>query len=98
MTATTTTPMSLKLPSDARERLRAIATQKKRTAHALVREVVMQYIEFEEEQARRNREADEAWKHYQDTGIYYDGEDTIAWLRSLSTPTPLPTPQARCAK
>lgn len=90
--------MSLKLPSDARERLRIIAAQKKRPAHALVREVVMKYIEFEEEQARRNCEADEAWKHYQDTGVYYDGDETIAWLRALSTDAPLPKPQVRCEK
>ena len=44
----------------------------------------MNYIEAEETQERRNREAQAAWKHYQDTGSYYDGDDTIAWLRSLS--------------
>jgi predicted transcriptional regulator len=98
MPATAPAPMSLKLSSEARERLRTLAELKKRPAHALVREAVMNYIEAEETQERRNREAQAAWKHYQDTGSYYDGDDTIAWLRSLSTPIPLPKPRARCEK
>jgi predicted transcriptional regulator len=47
---------------------------------------------------QRNLEADAAWQHYQDTGLHIDGRETIAWLRSLSTPNPLAKPQARCEK
>ena len=93
MTTTTPAPMSLKLPSDARERLRTIATQKKRPAHALAREAVLRYIEIEEEQAKRNREADEAWKHYQETGLHVTGEEVMAWLKSWGTDKPLPPPE-----
>lgn len=56
----------------------------RRPAHALARENVEVYIEEQEEQLRRNQEADAAWKHYQDTGLHVDGQEAIDWLRAFS--------------
>jgi predicted transcriptional regulator len=96
--ATKPTPLSLKLSATSRQRLRDLAERQRRPAHALAREAIEAYIEQEETRIQRNEEADAAWKHYQDTGLHVDGQDAIAWLRSLSTATPLPNPQARCEK
>lgn len=92
------TPLSLKLAPASRQRLRNLAEFKHRPAHALAREAIEAYLEQEETRIKRNQEADAAWKHYQDTGLHVDGQETIAWLRALSTPNPLPKPQARCEK
>ena len=91
-------PLSLKLAPASRQRLRSLAEIQRRPAHALAREAVEAYIEAQEEQIRRNQEADASWKHYQDTGLYVDGQEAIAWLRSLATTNPLPKPQVRCEK
>ncbi len=88
-------PLSLKLAATSRQRLRALAEIQRRPAHALAREAVEAYIEEQEEQIRRNQEADSAWRHYQDTGLHVDGQEAIAWLRSLATANPLPKPQVR---
>jgi len=96
--ATKPTPLSLKLSPAVRQRLRDLASQQRRPAHALAREAIEAYIEQEENRIQRNQEADAAWKHYQDTGLHVDGQEVIAWLRSLSTLKPLPKPQARCEK
>jgi len=44
------------------------------------------------EQERRNLEADEAWHHYQETGLHATGEEVLAWLASWGTHNPLPPP------
>lgn len=30
----------------------------------------------------RNKEADAAWKHYQETGLHITGDEVIAWLKT----------------
>ncbi len=85
-------PLSLKLAPASRQRLRSLAEIQRRPAHALAREAVEAYIEAQEEQIRRNQEADAAWKHYQDTGLHITGEEAMAWIRSWGTPNQLPKP------
>jgi predicted transcriptional regulator len=85
--------MSLKLSSDTKERLKALALRKKRPAHALVREALEAYIATEEEQERRHREADAAWRHYQETGLHVTGEEVIKWVASWGTKDPLAPPE-----
>jgi predicted transcriptional regulator len=91
-------PLSLKLSAHSRKRLSDLAAYQRRPAHALAREAVEAYIAAKEEQIRRDQEAEASWKHYQDTGLHVDGQEAIAWLRSLATATPLPKPQVRCEK
>lgn len=91
-------PLSVKLTPASRARLRSIADLQNRPAHALAREAIEAYLEQEETRIRRNQEAEASWQHYQETGLHVDGQETIAWLRSLSTSTPLPKPQIRCEK
>jgi predicted transcriptional regulator len=92
------TPLSLKLAPASRERLRNLAEVQRRPAHALAREAIEAYLDQEETRLQRNQEADAAWKHYRDTGLHVDGQEAIAWLRSLSTSNPLPKPAVRCEK
>jgi hypothetical protein len=58
-------------------------------------DLVETLIEDQEGQLRRKQEADLAWKHYQNTGLHIDGQEAIAWLRSLATAHPIPKPQVK---
>jgi predicted transcriptional regulator len=89
----TTASLSLKLPSDTRERLKTLALIKQRPAHALAREAVESYVANEEERYRRDREADEAWRHYRETGLHVTGDEVIRWLDSWGTEDELPPPE-----
>jgi predicted transcriptional regulator len=85
-------PLSLKLAPASRQRLRTLAEIQRRPAHALAREAVEAYIEAQEENIRRDQEADAAWKHYQDTGLHVTGEEAIAWIKSWGRPNELQKP------
>lgn len=97
-TPTGLAPLSVKLSASSRQRLRELAESMRRPAHALAREAIEAYLEQEETRIRRNQEADAAWRHYQDTGLYVDGQEAANWLRSLSSARPLDKPQPRCEK
>lgn len=77
--------VTVKLPEDQRERLRALAAARRRTPHYLMREAIAQYLEREEKREAFRREALESWAHYQETGLHLTGEEAIAWLRSWGT-------------
>jgi predicted transcriptional regulator len=85
-------PLSVKLTPVSRERLRSLADLQRRPAHALAREAIEAYIEKQEEEMRRDQEANASWKHYQDTGLHVTGEEAIAWIKSWGTPNQLPKP------
>jgi len=85
-------PLSVKLTPVSRERLRSIANLQRRPAHALAREAIDAYLEKQEEEMRRDQEANASWKHYQDTGLHVTGEEAIAWIKSWGTPNQLPKP------
>lgn len=91
-TATKVVPLSVKLTPVSRERLRTLADLQRRPAHALAREAIEAYLEAQEEEIRRNQEADASWKHYQDTGLHVTGEEAIAWIKSWGTSNQLPKP------
>ena len=85
-------PLSVKLTPVSRERLRSIANLQRRPAHALAREAIDAYLEKQEEEMRRDQEANASWKHYQDTGLHVTGEEAVAWIKSWGTPNQLPKP------
>jgi predicted transcriptional regulator len=93
MTVTATAPMSLKLAHTVRDGLKSLASIKKRPAHALAREAVELYVETELAREAFTREADQAWQHYQETGLHATQTEVFTWLDSLGTKNELPKPQ-----
>jgi predicted transcriptional regulator len=85
--------MLFKLSDDTQARLKTLALLKKRTAHGLAREAVETFIAQEEEKERRNRQADQAWRHYQETGLHVTGEEILKWVASWGTQNPLQPPE-----
>ena len=80
--ATTT---SLKLDSQIRDRVRRLASARRRSPHWLMREAIEEYVEREEKREQFRRDALAAWDHYQTTGLHVTGEEADAWLAKLES-------------
>ncbi len=77
-----TTAVSLKLSDDERERLAVIAKKQKRSAHFLMREAVVGFLEREEMRQSFHEEAEAAWKDYKETGLHLSLQSIEAWAKS----------------
>jgi predicted transcriptional regulator len=78
--------VSLKLDDRERARLAALAEKKKRSAHFLMREAVVEFIEREENRLAFFEEAEEAWKDYKETGQYLTLDDMEKWAKASGRP------------
>jgi predicted transcriptional regulator len=81
MPSTSTT--SLKLDAEIRERVRRLASARRRSPHWLMREAIEEYVEREEKREQFRQDALAAWAHYQTTGLYATAEEADAWLAKL---------------
>lgn len=79
------TTLGVKLDDETRARLKTLAETRQRSAHWLMKEAIGQYLEREEAIEQRNREADEAWQDYCQTGAFVRHEEMSAWLDSWGT-------------
>lgn len=73
---------SMKLDEDLKNRVQQLASQRRRSAHWLMREAIQQYVEREEARENFRQEALAAWTEYQETGRHLTGEETRQWLRT----------------
>ena len=80
-----TTTLGIKVDEEIRSRLKTLGEARQRSTHWIMKEAILRYLEREEEIERRNREADEAWKEYKETGQYVSNEDMAAWLDTWGT-------------
>ena len=77
---------------NAMQTLAEIAREKSRSVHFLLCEAVREYMEREQARLAFNREAHDAWEHYQQTGLHVTEDEMDAWMDNLYTDkeTPLP--------
>ena len=74
---------SLKLDSGMKERVRRLASARRRSPHWVMREAVEQYVEREEKREQLRQDALAAWAAYQTTGLHVTAEEADAWLAKL---------------
>jgi predicted transcriptional regulator len=86
--------VSIKLDSADQDRLRALAEQRDRSPHYLMREAIQQYLDREEKRESFQREALAAWAAFQETGLHVSAEDTERWLESWGSGSETAPPQA----
>jgi predicted transcriptional regulator len=86
------TTMGVKLDEEMRERIKALAESRRRSAHWIMKEAIGQYLEREEEIEQRNRQADEAWEEYRASGQSVSHEAMDAWLSTWGTDKEGPCP------
>ena len=79
------TPLSVKLDAHEKEQLVEIAKEKTRSVHFVLCEAVREYMEREKARLAFKREAHDAWKHYQQTGLHVTKNDVSAWIDNLYT-------------
>ena len=76
-------PVAIKIDPDIKERVRRLATARNRSAHWLMREAIVQYVEREEKREAFRQDAIKAWEEYRDTGLHATAEEADAWLARL---------------
>jgi predicted transcriptional regulator len=86
---------SLKLDSEIKDRVRRLASARRRSPHWLMREAIAEYVEREEKREQFRQDALAAWKHYQTTGLHVSAEEADAWLAKLETGKDARPPKCR---
>jgi predicted transcriptional regulator len=87
--------VSIKLDENDRARLADLAEARNRSSHFLMREAIAEYLEREERRAAFVKEAEDAWRHYQETGEHVPLEAMDGWAAKLEENPDLPAPQCR---
>ena len=89
MTQTNTTTLTFRLDIETKKKLEQEARRTKRSKAFIVQEMVTDYLEVLERQDQMVLEAIEA----ADRGEFISHEDMLAWVDSLDTAQPLPSPK-----
>ncbi len=76
-------PVSIKIDTDMKERLKSLAESRHRTPHWLMREAISQYVEREEKRENFQQDGIQVWEHYQATGLHVTQHEADAWLAKL---------------
>ena len=77
------TPVAVRLDDPLKARIRALADQRRRPMHWLMREAIEQYVTREELRESFRQEALDAWNHYQTTGLHVSHAEADTWLAEL---------------
>jgi predicted transcriptional regulator len=77
--------LSIKLDDSMKERIQALAAERQRTPHWIMKEAIRQYIEAEEAKSALQKEAMQSWQHYQETGLHLTGDEVQNWLKTWGT-------------
>ena len=84
--------VSVKLDVDIRARLESLAESRQRTAHWVMREAIIQYVEREEKREAFRQATITAWNEYQETGLHATATEVDTWLNSWGSDNELPAP------
>jgi len=85
---------SIKLRDGYKDRLKAIAEAKQRTANWLVNEAVGRYLDLEESEAEFRAGAERALHEMRETGRHVTHEEAIEWLLRRSKGERIAPPKA----
>lgn len=78
-------PTSVKIDDDLKGRVQHLAGLRRRSAHWIMREAIVQYVEREEARESLRQEALASWSEYQETGRHLTGQEVRDWLDSWGT-------------
>lgn len=87
-------PVAVKLETDVRDRIKALATARDRSPHWMMREAIVQYVDREERRESFRQDALEAWAAYETTGAYVTAQEADAWLAQLEAGEDVEPPSA----
>ena len=72
--------VTVKLAPSDRDRIASLATIKKRTAHYLMKEAILEYVQREEARQNFIKAADTSFEHYKETGLHITLDEFSAWV------------------
>lgn len=72
--------VTIKLDSSDRDRIASLATMKKRTAHYLMKEAILEYVQREEARQNFIQVADASFEHYKETGLHVTLDEFSEWV------------------
>ena len=78
-------PTSVKIDDELKKRIQRLADMRQRSAHWIMRQAILDYVEHEEKKERFKEEAAHAWTAYQETGRRLTGQETRDWLNTWGT-------------
>lgn len=72
--------VTIKLDPSDRDRIASLAAMKKRTAHYLMKEAILEYVQREEARQNFIKAADTSFEHYKETGLHITLDEFSAWV------------------
>lgn len=84
---------SIKLRDGTRDRLKSVASTKRRTSNWVMREAIEQYLTREEAEAEFHREARGAHQDYLATGLHVTHEEMEVWFEGVARGENPPMPK-----
>lgn len=72
--------VTVKLDASDRDRIASLAIMKKRTAHYLMKEAILEYVQREEARQNFIKAADTSFEHYKETGLHITLDEFSAWV------------------
>ncbi len=88
-----TSATSVKLDDELKDRIQHLAESRRRSAHWIMREAITQYVEREEKREAYLRDAQNAWKEFQRTGLHITAEEADEWLAQLAAGNDVEPPE-----
>ena len=79
-----TATVGVKLDEKTRTRLKKLGRAKQRSAHWLMKDAIVRYLESEERYEQEKVEDDSRWRRYVDTGTHLTDDDMMQWLDELA--------------
>ena len=84
---------SLKIDDALKERVRQLASKRRRSPHWVMLEAIQQYVTREEARESFKQEALAPWTAYKETGRHLTGEEVRGWLSDWGADDEKPVPE-----
>jgi predicted transcriptional regulator len=83
MNTATLNPVTVKIEPAIKQRVQRLAEARNRTAHWVMHEAIVQFVEREEKREGIRQDAMAAWDEYQLTGLHVTMNEADTWLAKL---------------
>lgn len=93
MTAAAIRPVAIKIDDNTKARVKRLADARHRTAHWLMREAIIQYVEREEKREVFRQDTLKAWEEYRTTGQHVTADEADTWLAQLEQGNDIEPPE-----
>ena len=87
-------PVTVKIEPAIKLRVQRLAQARNRTAHWVMHEAIVQFVEREEKREAVRQDAIAAWDEYQLTGLHVTMGEADAWLAKLENGQDVEPPAA----